>query len=177
MPPMPSSLPVTAVADLDLARYAGTWHEIARLPMFFQRKCAGQSIAEYTPQPDETVTVHNRCPGQDGREMSVLGTARRPDPYARGKLQVTFAPRWLRWLPMVWADYWVIALDDDYRWAMVGEPRRKYLWILSRDPRMDVTVLESLKGQATSMGYDLSDLILDEGGSCVRKASSPADGR
>ncbi|WP_368310997.1 lipocalin family protein [Luteibacter sp. CQ10] len=160
MPPMPSSQAVTAVADLDLARYAGTWYEIARLPMYFQRKCTGQAIAEYTPNPDETVTVHNRCPGPEGKELSALGVARRPEPYARGKLQVTFAPRWLRWLPVVWADYWVLALDEDYRWAMVGEPRRKYLWILSRTPSMDSTTFAALEKQAVDMGYDLRSLIV-----------------
>jgi apolipoprotein D and lipocalin family protein len=86
--------------------------------------------------------------------------ARRPDAYARAKLQVRFAPAWLSWVPLVWADYWVIALDDDYRWAMVGQPGRKYLWILSREPSLDRKTFDELKAKATSMGYDLSPLIV-----------------
>ena len=153
-----ASAPVTAVADLDLARYAGTWHEIARLPMYFQRKCTGAVTATYTARPDETVAVENRCDSTEG-PMVARGIARRPESFSRGKLEVTFAPAWLHWLPMVWADYWVIALDDDYQWAMVGQPGRKYLWVLSREPSLDATILESLKEQARSMGYNLDGLI------------------
>lgn len=154
-----ASEPVAAVPDLDLERYAGTWHEIARLPMYFQRKCTGSVTATYRPLPDGTVAVHNACATADGSTIASDGVARRPEPYARGKLEVRFAPRWLSWLPYVWADYWVIALDDDYRWAMVGQPGRKYLWILSRTPAMDRATFDSLKARATSMGYDLSALI------------------
>ncbi|SEW13019.1 apolipoprotein D and lipocalin family protein [Luteibacter sp. 329MFSha] len=163
-----ASTPVTAVANLDLDRYAGTWHEIARLPMYFQRKCTGAVTATYKPLPDGTVAVHNACDTGSGERIASDGVARRPEPYARGKLEVRFAPKWLSWIPFVWADYWVIALDDDYRWAMVGQPGRKYLWILSRTPAMDKATFDSLKQRATAMGYDLSPLIVsgqvNEGG-------------
>jgi apolipoprotein D and lipocalin family protein len=59
---------------------------------------------------------------------------------------------------MVWADYWVIALDPEYQWAVVGEPDRRYLWILSRAPTMSASQLETLKGRAEAMGYELSAL-------------------
>jgi len=158
MPPL-ATAPVTAVSHLDLARYAGTWHEIARLPMYFQRKCTGPVTATYTPRADGTVAVHNECVTAHGGTISSDGVARRPEPFSQGKLEVRFAPKWLSWLPMVWADYWVIALDDDYRWAMVGQPGRKYLWILSRTPRMDESTFSSLKKRAVAMGYDLSSLV------------------
>jgi apolipoprotein D and lipocalin family protein len=86
--------------------------------------------------------------------------ARRPEPFAQGKLEVRFAPKWLSWLPLVWADYWVVALGDDYRWAMVGQPGRKYLWILSRQPSLDRKTFDALKTRAVAMGYDLSGLIV-----------------
>jgi apolipoprotein D and lipocalin family protein len=73
---------------------------------------------------------------------------------------VRFAPDWLSWLPWVWADYWVIALDPGYQWAVVGEPDRDYLWILSREPSMDRAQFEQLKARAEAMGYDLSPLIV-----------------
>ncbi|URX63394.1 lipocalin family protein [Luteibacter anthropi] len=157
-----ASAPVTAVAHLDLERYAGTWHEIARLPMYFQRKCTGAVTATYTPRPDETVAVENRCDSSEG-PLVAQGVARRPEPFSRGKLEVSFAPLWLRWLPMVWADYWVLALDEDYQWAMVGQPGRKYLWILSRMPTLSPEVFESLKEKALAMGYNLSTLIVAAG--------------
>ncbi|MGA7438150.1 MAG: lipocalin family protein [Luteibacter sp.] len=154
-----ASTPVTAVADLDLERYAGAWHEIARLPMYFQRKCTGNVTAHYTPNIDGTVTVVNRC-GTEGGEIASQGIARRPEAFARGKLEVTFVPPWLRWLPPVWADYWVIALDGDYQWSMVGQPGRKYLWILSRTPSLNGATFARLKAVAVAMGYDLSALIV-----------------
>lgn len=155
-----ASTPVTAVSHLDLDRYAGTWHEIARLPMWFQRKCEKDVTAHYTPQPDGTVAVHNACVTAEGKTIASDGVARRPEPFAQGKLQVRFAPAWLSWVPLVWADYWVVALDDDYRWAMIGQPGRKYLWILSREPSLDRKTFEELKARAVSMGYDLGPLIV-----------------
>ncbi|WP_036139396.1 lipocalin family protein [Luteibacter sp. 9135] len=155
-----ASTPVTAVSHLDLDRYAGTWHEIARLPMWFQRKCEKDVTAHYTPRPDGTVSVHNACVTAEGKTIASDGVARRPEPFALGKLQVRFAPAWLSWVPLVWADYWVIALDDDYRWAMIGQPGRKYLWILSREPSLDRKTFEELKARAVSMGYDLGPLIV-----------------
>ena len=80
---------------------------------------------------------------------------------APAKLEVRFAPRWLSALPFVWADYWVIALDDDYRWAIVGEPGRDYLWILSRERVVDARTLDGLKARARMLGYDLRELIVN----------------
>jgi apolipoprotein D and lipocalin family protein len=151
--------PLQAVPDLDLARYTGTWHEIARLPMFFQRKCARDITATYTLREDGDITVSNACVREDGVRMQSDGVARvaGDDP---AKLQVRFAPGWLSFIPGVWADYWVIAVDPDYRWAIVGEPDRKYLWILSRDPTMDTETLEALKARARMLDYDLDELIV-----------------
>ncbi|MGE7137248.1 lipocalin family protein [Luteibacter sp. NPDC031894] len=152
--------PVTAVSHLDLERYAGTWHEIARLPMYFQRKCAAGVTATYTLRPDGTVAVHNECTTAEGKRIASDGVARRPEPFAQGKLEVRFAPAWLSWLPLVWADYWVIALDEDYQWAMVGQPGQKYLWILSRTASIEGKIFASLKDRAVAMGYDLTPLVM-----------------
>lgn len=151
--------PLQAVPELDLARYAGTWHEIARLPMYFERKCARDITATYTAREDGTITVRNACVKADGVNMVSEGVARKTgaDP---AKLEVRFAPGWLSALPFVWADYWVIAVDTDYRWAIVGEPGREYLWILSREPALDAKTFEDLKGRARMMGYDLAELIV-----------------
>lgn len=150
---------VTSVEHLDISRYAGQWHEIAHLPVSFQKKCRGDIVAQYTLRNDGMIGVHNGCATQDGERTEAQGVAR-PVPGHPGRLQVRFAPDWLAWVPFVWADYWVLALDPDYQWAVVGEPDRKYLWILSRSPRMSRTQFEQLKGQARQMGYDLSELIV-----------------
>ncbi len=77
-----------------------------------------------------------------------------------GRLQVRFAPGWLSWLPLVWADYWVVALDTEYQWAVVGDPDHEYLWILSREPTMDAALFAELKDKAKAMGYDLAPPVV-----------------
>ncbi|WP_022974439.1 lipocalin family protein [Xanthomonas maliensis] len=151
--------PVRAVPQLDVSRYAGQWHEIAHLPVSFQKKCRGDITASYTLRDDGLIGVRNSCRTGDGTLAAADGVAR-PVPGQPGQLQVRFAPDWLAWLPWVWADYWVIALDPDYQWALVGEPSRKYLWILSRSPQMERAQFEQIKAHASRMGYDLSALIV-----------------
>lgn len=149
--------PVRAVESLDIDRYAGQWHEIAHLPVSFQKKCVGDITATYSLRSEARITVLNACRVEDGSRTQAEGVAR-PVPGAPGELQVRFAPEWLSWLPLVWADYWVIALDPDYQWAVIGEPDRRYLWILSRSPSMSRSRFEALKARAQAMGYDLSAL-------------------
>lgn len=144
---------------LDLQRYAGLWHEIAHLPMFFQRKCASDITATYTPRDDGTLTVRNACTTSTGKQLVSEGVAR-PAGNRAGALEVRFAPDWLSWLPMVWADYWVIDVDPGYQWAMVGGPSRKSLWILSRTAGMPEPLFNELKSRATAKGYALDALIV-----------------
>ena len=151
--------PLQAVPELDLQRYSGTWHEIARLPMYFERRCVGDITATYIPLESGRVQVRNACLRDDGVRMQSVGMARRTGSEP-AKLEVRFAPAWLSFLPMVWADYWVIALDEDYRWALVGEPEREYLWFLSREPSMDAETFERLKARARELGYSLDGLIV-----------------
>ena len=147
------------VSSLDLQRYAGTWHEIAHLPMFFQRKCVDTITATYTVNADGTIGVRNACRTKSGDMDESTGVAR-PVEGLDGALQVRFAPEWLSWVPMVWADYWVIDLDPDYQWAVVGGPSKKYLWILSRRPAMDQALFVRLKEDARRRGYPVDDLVM-----------------
>lgn len=147
------------VASLDLDRYAGRWHEITHLPMFFQRKCVSDTTATYTRKPDGTIEVDNACRTAKGEVQRSIGVAK-PVAGRPGALKVSFAPNWLRWVPGTWADYWVVDLDTDYRWAVVGSPSRKYLWILSRSPTLDDKTLDALKQRAASRGYDLTKLVM-----------------
>jgi apolipoprotein D and lipocalin family protein len=148
------------VAALDLARYAGTWHEIARYPNWFQRNCAGEVTATYTLRGDGMVGVLNACRKADGETIRAAGVARRPDAVrAPAKLEVRFAPDWLAWLPFVWADYWVIDLAPDYSHVLVGEPTREYFWILARSPRVDDATYARLLDRAKALGYDPARLV------------------
>ncbi len=154
--PVMDALPNKPVA-VDVARYTGTWHEIAHLPMYFQRQCVDNITANYTPGPESTLVVRNTCRNQSGKMDESVGVAR-PLGGVSGALKVRFAPAWLSWLPMVWADYWVVDLDTDYQWAVVGGPSRKYLWVLSRQPDMDRALFEGIKARAAQHGYPVDHL-------------------
>ena len=146
------------VPFLDLGRYSGLWHEIAHLPMRYEGQCVDSVTATYTPLPDGTLEVRNECRTLKGALDASVGRAR---PTAvPGALQVRFAPRWLAWLPFVWADYWVLEVDHAYQWAIVGGPSRKYLWILSRRPTMGRALFERLVKSAEIMGYATEGLIM-----------------
>jgi apolipoprotein D and lipocalin family protein len=145
---------------VDLERYAGRWYEIARLPNRFQEQCAGDVTASYTVRPDGLIAIVNECRRKDGTVTRAEGVARRAE--AKGpasRLKVRFAPAFLSFLPMVWGDYWIVELDLDYRYAVVGDPSRKYLWILSRDPDMDAATYDSLTDRARGLGFDASRLL------------------
>jgi apolipoprotein D and lipocalin family protein len=159
MPATATSLPNEPVRTLDLTRYAGQWHEIAHLPMFFQRKCVDTITATYTANSDGTIGVHNACRKNDGEMDASDGLAKRVDGQP-GALKVRFAPAWLAWIPMVWADYWVVDLDANYQWAVVGGPSRKYLWILSRKPEMDHQLFRKLVDRARQRGYSVDKLLM-----------------
>ena len=159
VPVAAASLPNQPVPNLDLARYLGQWHEIGHLPMFFQRKCVDRITATYTADADGTIAVHNACRVKDGSMDASDGVARKVDGRSAA-LQVRFAPAWLSWLPLVWADYWVVDLDPDYRWAVVGGPSRKYLWVLSRSPSMSRTQFDHIKERARQRGYPVDNLVM-----------------
>jgi apolipoprotein D and lipocalin family protein len=152
----PPTLPNQPVPELDLDRYTGQWHEIAHLPMFFERKCLQAVTASYTPMPDGTIHVRNACQTRDGRQ-TVDGVAKIVDGQPAA-FKVRFAPAWLGWLPRAWAHYWVIEVASDYQWAVVGSPSRKYLWILARRPDMRRALFESIKERARRRGYAVENL-------------------
>lgn len=154
-----ASLSNRPVPSLDLERYDGKWHEIAHLPMFFQRKCVDSITATYTPQSDGTLEVRNACRTKDGTFNESVGVARTV-PGQAGALKVRFAPEWLSWLPMVWGDYWVVELDPDYQWAVVGGPSLKYLWVLSRSPSMSQVQFDQISKRAAQRGYPVERLVI-----------------
>jgi apolipoprotein D and lipocalin family protein len=155
-----STQPVNVVPEVDLNRYMGTWYEIARLPNSFQSKCVGDVTATYTLLEDGDIMVVNRCRRENGEITEAKGRAKRAsNDQPNSKLKVRFAPAFLSFLPFVWGDYWIIMLAPDYTYAVIGEPDRRYLWILSRTPSMDETILQGILEQVRQNGYDLSGLV------------------
>ena len=154
-----SKPPLQTVASVDLARYAGTWYEIARLPLWFQRHCI-DSKAIYTTRPDGMIVVHNECVTDAGGLDQVDGIATVVDTKTNARLAVTFDNFFARLVgPSREGNYWIIDLDPDYRTALVGTPNRRYLWILSRSPHLDDATYQRLVGKAQQLGFPVSDLI------------------
>jgi apolipoprotein D and lipocalin family protein len=151
--------PVRAVPALDLERYAGRWYEVARFPSWFERKCVAQATADYELRPDSTIKVVNTCRTADSTITRAEGAAHLADRDGpASKLKVRFAPAFLSFLPMVWADYWVLDLADDYRAALVGTPDRRYLWVLSRTPSLDSATYDGLVATAARQGFEVARL-------------------
>ena len=150
--------PLATVPSVDVPRYMGTWHEIAKYPNWFQKQCVSSTQATYSLQPDGRVQVLNRCKTDKGEWREALGVARQIGGPTSAKLKVRFAPEWLSFIPMVWGDYWIIDLDPQYQWVVVSEPKRDYLWILSRTPQLPPATLQQLQGKLAAAGFDLKRL-------------------
>lgn len=142
--------PVASVPSVDLARYSGKWFEIASFPMFFQRNCVADTTAEYSAAADGSIAVRNRCRTESGFDEAT-GKATPVEGFGNGRLKVSF------FWPFK-SDYWVLGLDPEYRWAVVGNPNRKYLWVLSRTPQLPSALMEAARASALAQGFDLSQL-------------------
>lgn len=151
---LPASRQVTTVASVNLDRYVGTWFEVARFENRFQKNCVGDVRALYTRRDDGRIDVVNQCRQKDGSTTTARGVAKVADAATSAKLKVRFAPAFLSFIPAVWGDYWVIGLADDYSWAAVGSPDRKYLWILSRTPVLPDDRLAAAIARVRANGFD-----------------------
>ena len=157
---MPTDL--QTVPTVDLQKYSGTWYEIARLPNKFQRACAGDVSANYTLNTDGTIKVVNTCRETGKKEpKKAVGAARVAKEGERNNsvLEVRFAPAILSWLSSVWGDYRIIALDEQYQYALVGSNDRKYLWILSRTKTLSDSIHKKLLGVASGQGFDTAAMV------------------
>lgn len=152
------SQPLKPVASLDVPRYLGTWYEIAKYPNRFQKHCASDTRADYSLLDDGRLQVINRCVKADGSLSEAVGVARQIGSSDSPILKVRFAPAWLAFVPMVWGSYWVIDLDPQYQLAAVSEPKRKYLWVLSRTPEVDAEAYLQLLNRLEAGGFDLARL-------------------
>lgn len=139
------------VSFVDLKRYGGTWYEIAKYPNKSQKQCAGNTTAIYNFKSDSDVEIVNKCMTQDGKIANASGTAKVVDKQTNAKLKGSFA-----WFSS--ATYWVIDLDENYQYAVVGNPDRKYLWILSRTPEIKEATYQKILRKIETAGYNPAKL-------------------
>ncbi len=142
--------PLETASNVDLNRYAGTWYEVYSLPNYFQSNCVATK-AEYSLNTDGTVKVTNSCRDKtfDGPVRQVEGKAWVVAPPDNSKLKVQF------FWPFK-GDYWILDLDPDYRFVLIGNPARKYFWVLSRTPVLDQAILTRLLEHAQKAGFDVA---------------------
>lgn len=164
-----AAAPLVTMPQVDLSRYAGHWYEVARLPAMFEGHCAGQPTATYRPMGlsarGTVLEVINQCPTADGEVQEARGVARVVPGSGGGRLKVNLLPDWLQWLgvfPFAWSDYWILHVDDEYSEALVGEPGRSHLWILSRQPMLSPERTQALIERARQQGFPIERLVFPD---------------
>ncbi len=152
------STEVHAITEFNANQYLGKWYEIARLPNIFQSQCVSD-ISAYYVLKDENIEVTNRCRKADRNFDEAIGIAY-PQNAIKSKLKVSFLPKYLRWIPFTKGDYWILKIDPQYQVALVGDPSRKYLWLLSRTPTLSDDVITSFLDTAKEQGYRQLDQLI-----------------
>lgn len=158
-----TAAPVAAATDIlqtvprvDLERYLGNWYELARIPNRFQDHCAGDVTAGYSRLEDGRIQVVNRCRDKNGTMDEAKGVARVVDPASNAKLEVSFVS--LFGWRLFWGDYWILELDQDYRFALIGTPSRKFAWVLSRSVKLHEQDWARIDRALERAGYAPRDL-------------------
>lgn len=148
--------PLQTVPNVDLTKYVGKWFEIASFPQRFQKDCHC-TTAEYTATDKGYVIVENTCNkgSIDGKQSYIKGKAFVVENTGNAKLKVQF------FWPFK-GDYWIIDLADDYSYAVVSNPSKKYLWILSRTSKMNAAVYQQIIARLKEKGFDLTNLKMTE---------------
>jgi apolipoprotein D and lipocalin family protein len=150
---LPQRPALRTAAEVDLAQFAGRWYVIAALG----DRCAGDATLAYALRGDH-VEIDYFCRDTDGRERRARGVGYAVEDGRGAKLEVSFLPPWLRWLPLAWAGWWIVDVDAAYQHAVVATPRRNGLWLLARTPRIDAAQYQRLLGIAAAQGFRIDRL-------------------
>jgi apolipoprotein D and lipocalin family protein len=151
---------LVTVKQVDLKQYIGKWYEIAKIPNSFQDQCDYGTTAEYKIDEDGDIIVINRCYEKDGNPDVAEGLAKVVDRKTNAKLEVSFVS-FLGIRPF-WGDYWIIGLDENYKWAVIGTPSRKYGWILSRTQSLPDETMQKIFGILKSQNYNPEDFEMSK---------------
>jgi len=152
--------PLETVSNFDVSRYLGRWHQVAAIPAWFQRDCVANTMANYTLGEDGLIEVVNSCETADGTRKRAEARARFMNKGSDGRLEVTFVELLGFWVWLAAGDYWIIGLDPDYQWSIVGQPSREFAWILARSESLDRQTLQEIQKILRRAAYDPCDLLL-----------------
>jgi apolipoprotein D and lipocalin family protein len=146
----PANAPPT-VASVDVARYLGTWTQQGMVPNKFQKMCASNTRATYAKEGDG-LSVLNQCVDAEGKPVEAKGVAKIVEGSNNAKLRVSF-------FRPFYGDYWVLALEPDYQWVLVGDPTREFGWVLSRAAKLDDATYNAILDKAAALGYDKTRFV------------------
>lgn len=148
----------STVSYVDLPRYMGKWYEIARIPNTFQKSCVQDVSVSYQLLPNNQVVGINTCRKVNGEifNLAVKGSAQDK---TNAKLVFNVTSTWLRWIPMLKADYWIVDLAKDYSHAAVATADSQYLWLLSRQPKLDDGTYQLMLDRLATRGFDVKKLV------------------
>ena len=150
--------PIKTVDSVDLQQYLGKWYEIAAIPQSFQKQCVGNTTAVYDTAEGNLISVVNTCDTASGRPSIANGRAKVVDKNSNSKLKVTFV-NFLGWRFSFGGDYWILAIGENYSYAVVAAPGRDYAWILSRTPDMTDEQIMEANQVLIKQGFDTCKLI------------------
>jgi len=150
--------PPATVKYVDIKKYAGLWYEIAKIPNSFQDHCIKGTTAKYSIKENGEISVINSCIDEDGEVDEADGVARIVDKKSNAKLEVSFVS-FFGWRPF-WGDYWIIGLDENYQWAIIGTPNRKYGWVLSRTSKLESETMDKIFQILKEQGYNKNNFEL-----------------
>ncbi|MBL7544480.1 MAG: lipocalin family protein [Bdellovibrionaceae bacterium] len=155
---------------IDLNRYLGKWYEVAAIPQPFQRDCISNVTAEYTLAEKSQIQVFNSCTDKNGGIKSATGMAKIVDETSNAKLKVSFI-KLGAWIFIGGGDYWILDIESEYRWAIVGDGSQKYGWILSREPVLPLSELKIIAEKIHAQGYDTCAFLttIQDGGFKARQ--------
>lgn len=155
---------VGTVKNIDIERYMGDWYQVAAIPAWFQRKCVKNTKANYERDRGE-IKVTNSCVKKDGTNKIAHGRAQVNSKFNEAsKLQVTFVKIFRKWIWLFGGDYWIMDIDEEYSYSIVGAPKRNYLWILSRKPLMSLLMFKNLEERIGNQGYDTCKIKITQEG-------------
>jgi len=146
-----TSNPLPTVAKVEVDRYLGTWVQQALIPNRFQAMCVRNTTATYA-RDGAGLSVLNRCTDADNKPVEAKGVAKIVEDSNNAKLRVSF-------FRPFYGDYWVLALDPDYQWVLVGEPKREFGWVLSRNAQLSDATYNTILDKAVALGYDKARFV------------------
>ncbi|CAN5411659.1 lipocalin family protein [soil metagenome] len=158
------------VGSVDLQKYSGKWYEVASIPQSFQKQCVSNTTAEYASTENGLISVVNSCDTKTGERSIAEGRAKVEDTVSNSKLKVTFV-KIFNWVFAFGGKYWILDVDANYSYALVGDPTRGYAWILSRTPNISGEQLSQFEKKFSEQGYDTCKILtsVQTGGFTERK--------